>query len=254
MIQSVFQSHKSAKVSNIIRQGQWRWPWSSAGDLLHLKQTILALPPPNCQDSDSVSWILNGSGQFTIRSAWEFIRSRQVQLDWTKLAWFSNNIPKLAFCLWLAIQQRLGTKDRGYNTDLNLNCILCNHQLEDHAHLFFDCAISSQIWRVMKTKCHLQAPSLGWNDLIAWLAQEWRGSSFQLYIWKLCLAGTVYTIWQERNSRLHHNRPRNASQICDHITWMLRSKLSSLKGIPDIAVNRRSQLRWNLPESIFEDL
>ena len=134
-----------ATVSTLIRNGRWRWPWTSSPDQLVLKQVVDSLPPPDIRAHDQIHWDPSNSGKFSINSPWECIRTRKESVDWDKLIWFAGRIPKTAFCLWLAIRSRLGTQDRLHYAGSNLNCLLCNSQPEDHDHLFFTCSVSSQV-------------------------------------------------------------------------------------------------------------
>ena len=252
LIQPVFDAHRSAKVAAIIRHGRWRWPWSSVGYLRAIKHLILDLPPPNYTEQDKVLWSLSSSGTFTIRSAWEHIRHRGEQVNWKELVWFQNKIPKHAFFLWLAFQGKLGTKDRGFNTSLNTNCLLCDSHIESHDHLFFKCIVCTQIWNFIQQKCGLQSPRLDWIGMIEWLAQHWKGRSLEMDIRKLYLAATIYIIWQERNSRLHNNRANSSDFLCDKVLRIIRLKLSTFHRIPSTGENRQIQMCWNLPSTIFE--
>ena len=45
---------RNANVSTIIRNGQWRWSWTSSIDQLALKQVFEVLPPPRFLEHDQV--------------------------------------------------------------------------------------------------------------------------------------------------------------------------------------------------------
>ena len=132
-----------------------------------------------------------------------------------------------------------------------MRCLLCGDQLEDHNHLLFDYRVSSQIWSWVQNQYEIQIPRLDWPYLIDWLAQKWTDNSFHTVIWKLCLATTVYNIWQERNFRYHTNRSNSVILIGERTIDLVRLKLSSMHGVRDIAGNRSIQMRWRLPNSIF---
>ena len=68
---------------------------------------------------------------------------------------------------------------------------------------------------------------------------------------KLFLATSVYLIWAERNSRFHENSCRRENEVLWSITDLIRCRLSSITGIPDMEENRSIQVAWNLPDSIF---
>ena len=103
---------RQACVSDIILNGNWRWPVSNSPDLLTLKQAIPEAWMPDPTSSDTIRWIPSTSGQFSIKSAWQALRVKHATIPWYKLIWFPLAIPKCGFFLWLAIQRRLGTHDR----------------------------------------------------------------------------------------------------------------------------------------------
>ncbi|KAK3184873.1 hypothetical protein Dsin_032159 [Dipteronia sinensis] len=54
----------------------------------------------------------------------------------------------MSFILSLAVRGRLSTRDRIHKYDPRAvtTCVLCNSNLESHAHLFFECLFSRAIW------------------------------------------------------------------------------------------------------------
>ena len=86
-----------ATVSTLIRNGRWRWPWTSSPDQLVLKQVVDSLPPPDIRAHDQIHWDPSNSDNFSINSPWECIRTRKESVDWDKLIWFAGRIPKTHF-------------------------------------------------------------------------------------------------------------------------------------------------------------
>ena len=209
-------------------------------------------PPPQADAPDSSVWIPEISEKFSIKSAWNSSRAQGDLVCWSSLVWFSGRIPKAAFCLWLAIREPLYTQDRWFIYDPTVRCLLCNAQLENHHHLFFECPISSQIWRSVQNKGVFNVPAQNWFNMIEWISTEWRNDNLTHQSWKLSLAVTVYIIWQERNSRLHGKPANGITHIIEKIFELIRIKLSSLKGLPTSSANRGTAAIWNLPDSIFD--
>ena len=246
--------HRNATVAAIIRHGQWRWPWTSSAELQGLKQLIFDQPQPRSVEQDAVIWCPDNAGKFSIKSAWDSIRTHKEMVEWYNLIWFTGRIPKTAFCLWLAVKEKLGTQDRLFPNDPNMTCFFCRHSTEDHNHLFFRCSATSQIWKNIQHQDGFSTPSIDWSHLIGWMSKEWKGSSLQTVSWKLSLAASVYNIWLELNSRLHNSRANNVAWITGKIIYMVKLRLSVLKGFQDTVDNRATQSRWNLPPSIFHTL
>ena len=244
-------AQRNARVSQILRHGQWRWPWASSAELRAIKQTLRNLPVPIGDMTDDIFWLPESSGRFTIRSAWESIRARGLQVEWHQLVWHMGRIPKASFCLWLAVRARLYTQDRMTIRDPDARCFLCNSHGEDHDHLFFRCEWSKWIWSGLQAKCGFQSLDINWRYLVSRFSQEWKMKNFKTICWKLCLASTVFNIWKERNSRLHNGTANNANIVRDKIEDMVRMKLASFKGVKDTQENRELALVWNLPTKIF---
>ena len=62
--------------------------------------------------------------------------------------WFSGHNPRFSVITWLAIKERLSTKDRVFKIGLGSDsrCALCNFGTETHDHLLFDCPFSFGVW------------------------------------------------------------------------------------------------------------
>ena len=71
--------------------------------------------------------------QFSTRDTWNHVRTTCEKVSWHKGIWFGHATPKFRFCIWLAIRNRLTTRD----------CVLCNQHLETRNHLFFECSYTS---------------------------------------------------------------------------------------------------------------
>ncbi|GKB36263.1 putative reverse transcriptase domain-containing protein [Tanacetum coccineum] len=144
--------HLKNVVADLIVNGAWAWPHSwlhKAPDL-----GLIAAPALDVSQHDIRQWRdRNGNlSQFSVAKAWEAIRPRSNQVNWSRLVWFSHNIPRHAFHLWLVMRNGLKTHDRmrqwdvGPNVDLNtLRCTLCDAKQDSHSHLFFECTFSSTV-------------------------------------------------------------------------------------------------------------
>jgi hypothetical protein len=62
--------------------------------------------------SDAPVWIVSKNGSYVSSETWNFLRDKKEEVDWRKMVWFPYAIPKHAFIVWLAVQDRLITGDR----------------------------------------------------------------------------------------------------------------------------------------------
>ncbi|GKB36272.1 RNA-directed DNA polymerase, eukaryota, reverse transcriptase zinc-binding domain protein [Tanacetum coccineum] len=107
---------KECTLNEIISDGRWVWPEEWNGDLSNVWKDMI------CDDT---------------------------KVDWFKLVWFSQSIPRHAFVTWLAIQKRLMTHDKilVWRPNEDFKCALCSNCPDSHNHLFFSCEFSKEIWK-----------------------------------------------------------------------------------------------------------
>ncbi|GKB07538.1 reverse transcriptase domain, reverse transcriptase zinc-binding domain protein [Tanacetum coccineum] len=79
---------------------------------------------------------------FSVRSAWDSIRTHRNEVTWFFVVCFSSSIPRYGFHLWLVMRKRLKThdelkqKDVGNNVDLNLlRCPICKTVTPPFLHI-----------------------------------------------------------------------------------------------------------------------
>ena len=130
-----------------------------------------------------ILWTETPNGIFSIKSAWESVRTRGPRVDWHKVVWFSKRIPRHAVILWLAIRRKLSTRDilASIGLSRDTRCVLCGNEGESHDHLFFSCPFSEGIWRLLCSKCNLPWSNLDWGETIQWMVSNFKGKSLSLW-------------------------------------------------------------------------
>ena len=84
-------------------------------------------------------------GELKSRIAYEYFRPKANKLLWTKVIWNNFTTPKHAFILWLAMKEKLLTKDRLHDPQIDQICLLCRAEVETTKHLFFQCSFVQQV-------------------------------------------------------------------------------------------------------------
>ena len=222
---------RNATVATIINGNRWQWPAVNSTELLVLKEATLQLSFTPCGTQDKIHWLPTTLGLFTIRTAWEHIRQSKAPVPWKHIVWFSGNLPKASFILWLAVKRRLGTQDRLHPLQPGTTCLMCNLQLETHDHLFFECPYSQQLWHTISLRGTFFTPSIPWGQLIPWLSSNWKGNSLQMKTNLLFLSITVYHLWRERNNRFHVHTSTSVQDLGSLIVQDVRLKLSTYWGV-----------------------
>lgn len=141
---------------------------------------------------------------------------------WLKAIWHPGAVHKFSFLLWLAFKNRLMTKDRLLNFGLNVDptCVLCGIDIESVDHIFCSWAYTAPIL----SHCPIPLSSQR-SDFMNENFFPGRVLYIKTIVAFLYLAGTVHTVWKERNNRLHGATARPFSCLVMEIKSKVREKL-----------------------------
>ena len=84
------------------------------------------------REVDDIPLWKSGEGKFVnkfpTKKTWMQLRARHQSCTWSKGIWFSQSTPKYSFMLWIAIRNRLQTRDKmqTWNFFINAECIRVN--------------------------------------------------------------------------------------------------------------------------------
>lgn len=81
-------------------------------------------------------------------------------------------------------------------------CLICEAQVEDHSHLFFNCEFSRRCLSGINQWCGITTRSEDLQQLIQWLVSIRRGTKFRRMVQAAALEAVIYCIWQARNQAL----------------------------------------------------
>lgn len=237
---------KDATVSVIIKDALWAFPITQTLELNEIRSSLRSLPAPIRGKEDQYIWTLNPSGNFTISSLWNHLRTSFPKVFWSKWIWFPGHIPKCSFITWVAIQHRLYTEDRLvlFGTKSVSRCSFCTGS-ESHDHLFFSCPFSTQVWNQTLSFLDLKWSPRPWDNWVAHISTI-KGKNMKSLITKLAFITTIYHIWIERNARKFQNKVCPVSVIVSKIHSMVRARLLSLERLPVGHQSQRLLSRWGI--------
>ncbi|KAJ9561158.1 hypothetical protein OSB04_006318 [Centaurea solstitialis] len=242
------------KVCDVVSDGSWLWPvevWYKHGNILQQ-----FMPSLNSNVKDKIQWKgRDGSfSDFRVAAVWKDRFMDLVNVDWHKLVWYSQGIPRHAFVLWLAIKEKLRTLDRlvAWKVRDDNICVLCHDGAESHSHLFVDCPYSKEVWihlegfyGVYTLIQRMEGRVNGWSDLIRELSNVKAGNSIWSVIHRLIFAAVVYFIWQERNVRMHGGNDRSVVCLAKQIIDLVKMKLLGLR-VKNNSQCKRAAIIWDL--------
>ncbi|GJR61915.1 reverse transcriptase domain, reverse transcriptase zinc-binding domain protein [Tanacetum coccineum] len=226
------------KVSDMVSNEGWKWPQSWLLKRLPLTCGQLRQPLLETNMEDTIWW-RDGNGvlsKFSVKAAWEAFRARGTITTWHRIVWFSQNIPRHAFLLWLIMHNSLETQEKlrqwdvGIGSDLSqVTCVFCSSQPDSHAHLFFECQFSAQVWTSIRHLAGMDAVPARLEDVVSFLQPIADQRTVISIIGRLILAAIAYYIWDERNKRVFKQVKRSWADIRDIIITTVRLKLFTLK-------------------------
>ncbi|KAF8104769.1 hypothetical protein N665_0168s0012 [Sinapis alba] len=224
----------SATVSDAVIDGSWSLPPARSDEAETLQVVLSTMSPPLTSNGpDKFLW-RNGSDQyvpkFSSRLTWERIREQSATINWSKIVWFKEEIPRCSFITWLAFLRRLPTRDRLSSWGMNVPeiCVLCSATQESHDHLFFRCPYAASVWSHFCVST-LSAPPYDLPSCSAILEQnEFTSSTGASTILKLLLQVIIYVLWRERNHRIFRDSPSPAAASIARVDRMIRDRLLSI--------------------------
>ncbi|XP_020249282.1 uncharacterized protein LOC109826672 [Asparagus officinalis] len=176
-----------------------------------------------------------------LSSLYKLFSHNTSKVRWSNTVWGGLNYPKHSFICWLAVQNRLQTKDRLMKRGIvnenmctlcsrlqtkdrlmkrgivNENmCTLCSGQ-ENRDHLFFDCPFSSEIWNQVMLWLQFKWTACNWHNLLNWYCNNLRGNGDKVKIKRLAFTTTLYKIWCERNCRIFEQQCKSKDQLVKEI-------------------------------------
>lgn len=167
-----------------------------------MREIIAHIPVSFCpspSQPDKVVWLPSRTGSYSSKSAWETIRTHHQFQPWSKLVWFGQCVPRWSFILWLAIWERLATRDRPYEWGItaDVHCVLCTNGTEFHGHLFLHCPMAMHVWiEVLMVNIYRAAVNI--QEEIRWGLKFRRGKALEEGIYLSFLWPQLYIACGEK--------------------------------------------------------
>ncbi|KAG7586730.1 Reverse transcriptase zinc-binding domain [Arabidopsis thaliana x Arabidopsis arenosa] len=168
--------------------------------------------------------------KFSTKNTWNNIRLSSPKVPWHKGAWFAHATPKLSFCTWLAIHNRLSTGDRmmKWNGSASGNCVLCRNNIETRDHLFFSCSYTSTIWAAIAKGLWRARYTTDWSQILVCVSDQSQ-DRVESFLIRYGFQATIYTVWRERNGRRHGETPNTAATLIGWIDKQVRNQITTIR-------------------------
>ncbi|XP_060210779.1 uncharacterized protein LOC132637752 [Lycium barbarum] len=160
---------------------------------------------------------INGTqlDSFSINFTYNKLRGDFAKVSRRKMICNNQGAPKWIFISYLAIQGKLYTRDRLLKWGIidDAECAMCGLETESAEHLFFKCPLSVAIWGKLLQWHWYSRPVLAWKDEQQWQRLYANGKNSKDEIYRVTLAGCIYTVWHERNCRIFQQKMRTVDVL-----------------------------------------
>jgi hypothetical protein len=140
-------------------------------------------------------WMLESSGQYSIRSFYAVANDRGVVPVHTPAVWQLDAPPRLHMFLWLLANDKLLTRNnlaKRRHVD-DLTCLFCSES-ETCRHLFFDCLVAKLVWSGISDLLNVSVGS-DFESVARW----WLSNKKNIVINVVCTA-TLWSILKLHNA------------------------------------------------------
>ncbi|XP_026450319.1 uncharacterized protein LOC113350399 [Papaver somniferum] len=183
--------HKEMKVSQLIVNGEWNIPAESISFF-----TLEDLPTIG-NGKDKLIWTTDLSGEFSVKSAVQLIRTKYPGVTWEKQVWNSTIHPKISTNLWKILRGACATEEnyrkKGFQTVSKY--YLYGNRQDTMDHILWYCDFSEKIWHWLGGMFKFVNP-LNFMDVLKCVQKK---SSAVRDVWYISTFTVMVELWFTRN-------------------------------------------------------
>lgn len=223
---------RNARICEVFVDGVWRIR-SCRDQRIHvLMQEVHGFPISlSAGVKDGVLWKQwpdDYGDMFVSTETWQQVRQKKRKIQWTKLIWFSQGVPRFAFITWLVFRDRLAT---GHRTQNGVSRKVA-HSVANRMRLvtIFSLPVRTllHIWLQVVRSLLGAEPDPDWETTsLQFLTRTYCRLTFILL--RLVLQVSIYFIWRERNDRKHNSITKPVDQLVRLIEKTVKNRIMSTK-------------------------
>lgn len=167
------------------------------------------------------------NGRYSIGAAYRALQIEQPKVQWSRIITNSKASPSSLFITWLAVQNRLATKERlcHWITGVDNVCLLCQQAPETCSHLFFECAYSFQIWENILNLLKFARSPKNLSDETQIMCKVARRKTSCCRLLTIAFAESIYVFWKARNRKLFENELPSCNSITREIIFRIACRV-----------------------------
>ncbi|XP_060959260.1 uncharacterized protein LOC133030510 [Cannabis sativa] len=163
--------------------------------------------------------------EYKVAAGYKLLVQEQGRVDWCNEVWSRINTPKHSFLTWLAILQRLKTKDRlcRFRVIDSPVCSFCNIADETTEHLFFRCDFSQQCLMQVKNWLQWKARADTMQVVLKTIRKA-KQTKFKTNVKPSSIAALVYLIWKARNDLIWQKKVLKAEELVQRLQKIVKTR------------------------------
>ncbi|KAL2922721.1 LINE-1 retrotransposable element ORF2 protein [Bienertia sinuspersici] len=176
--------------------------------------------------------MLRSWNHYSVKRVYQIMKGEPDQVHWSRNVWDRWSIPKHSFCSWLAIQNRLKTKERLMQHGVLQDdiCSLCGGGAETINHLYFECQYTKRVLELVTSWLGLGRTYQDLDSVFKWINRRLSQQKVKKKVWNAAINAIVYCIWQVRNSMIWRNQKQQEDHTAKQIKFLVLSRLNKLRG------------------------
>lgn len=121
--------------------------------------------------------------------------------------------PRFAFLTWIAMHNRLSTRDRmmKWGGLVNSACSLCAEPLETKNHMFFECSFSAAVWENLARRMMGNEYMNVWREIVDLISTD--QNTTRIFTLKYIFQSIIHDGWMERKGRRHGKKPLTTATL-----------------------------------------
>ncbi|XP_060211804.1 uncharacterized protein LOC132639369 [Lycium barbarum] len=226
-------------VSEMVIDGNWdvaRLELILPGDVVqHIRDTIT--PTVMTEEKDIHWWLLDSKGDFTVKSAWDYLRLRGQENEIYKYMWIKGLPFKISFFMWRCWKFKVPLDDvlKRMNINLASRCWCCSNPKEETIqHLFARSFSANRTWSFFSSLAGINIEGLQLQQIIVKWWQQPVNNRLKPVFYAMP-AIVLWELWKRRNAYKHGERKsvgRCIYQIYVTIQNLVRFRNPSIQQIP----------------------
>nr|QIA97952.1 hypothetical protein AP_R.00g000480-v1.0.a3 [Amaranthus palmeri] len=168
-------------------------------------------------------------GVFCIGKVYDRLIANHPKVDWGPIMIKNVASPSARFITWLAIQNRLATRDRlaKWLELTDDRCVLCNNASESAHHLFFDCRNAKEIRAKIFNFLSWNLNEANFHDEIQCMSKLNKKKTDRAKLIVGLWTEMIYNIWMQRNRKIFDNHSFNQKEVIDCIVFRIAGRVNS---------------------------